>query len=196
MLPISRLSIVNQARIELGRLPVSNINDADDTILLDAKIDILLPVLLQETNWDFAIKYKQDSTPLTTQFTPDYEFTYQLPADYGQMFGWGDFNINFGNLSSSPFLITDGLISTDDNPISYYYIVSNVDVDAISTLFYRTLVLFIASDSALVLTENEDLTKYLNLKYEEARSKAVNRNDMERFIVTDNLHLRWAKLTK
>lgn len=184
MIPISRLSIVNQSLIEIGRLPVSNITDSQDSILMDAKIDILLPVLLQKTNWDFAIKYIEDSTPLTSQFSPDYENTYQLPPDYGQMFSWGNFDYNFSDSSALPFLITDGLISSNDNPISYYYIVSNVDASAISTLFYRALVLFIASDTCLVLTESERLTAYLNQKYNQAISDAINRNDMERFITT------------
>lgn len=184
MLPISKLSIVNQALIELGRLPVTNINDSNDAVLLDAKIDILLPVLLQETQWDFAIKYMEDNTPLTSAFSPDYTYTYQLPSDYGHMFNWGGFNVTFSSPSSLPFLITSGLISTNEKPIQYYYIVDKVDVDAISTMFYRALVLYIASDSALVLTQNQELTKYLRMKYEEEKSKAVNRNDMERFVTT------------
>lgn len=184
MLPISTLSIVNQALLEIARLPVTNINDSPDSILMAAKIDILLPVLLQETHWNFAIKFRQDSTPLTTQFSPDYENTYQLPFDYGQMFNWGDFNNTFSDPGSLPFLITDGLISTNENPISYYYIVSNVDPDALSTLFYRALVLYVASDSCLALTENQALTKYLREKYEYERGRAVNRNDMESFKTT------------
>ena len=184
MIPISRLTIVNQALIEIGRLPVSNIEDSDDAKLLDTKIDILLPVLIQTTQWNFAIKLREDNTPLTSQFSPDYLFTYQLPSDYGHMFSWGSFNTMFADPSSMPFLITDGLISTNTKPIQYYYIVSSVDVDAISTLFYRALILFVASDSSLVLTENSDLTKYLRLKFEKAQSDAINRNDMELFIVT------------
>ena len=52
-LPISRLSIVNQALAKLGRPAVTNINDSNDAELLDLKIDLLLPVLLEYTIWNF-----------------------------------------------------------------------------------------------------------------------------------------------
>lgn len=177
-LPISRLDIVNQALTELGRLPVTNINDSEDATLLDVKLSLLLPVLLQETVWNFAILYREDSTPLTTPLTPDFSYTYQLPADYGRMFQFGNINNNL----DTPYLISNNLISTNEKPISYYYIINDVNVGAISTMFFRAIVLFIASDACLVLTENEKLTQYLKAKYEEEKGKAVNLNDMERYI--------------
>ena len=184
MLPISRLSVVNQALGKIGRLPVTNILDSQDAQLLDLKIDLLLPVLLESTIWNFAIKFVQDSTPLTTQFSPDYSNTFELPPDYGHMYNWGNFDNNFSDQSALPYLITDGLISTNQSQITYYYVVSNVDVSAISTLFYRALVLFIAYDSALVLTENERLLESLYREFQEAKNDAITRNDMERFIVS------------
>jgi len=184
MLPISRLSIVNQALGKIGRLPVTNIEDSEDAQLLDLKIDLLLPVLLESTIWNFALRYVNDTTPLTTQFSPDYEYIFQLPFDYGHMYNWGGFDYNFSDQSALPYLISDGLISTNESEISYYYVVSNVDVSAISTLFYRALVLFIAYDSALVLTENERLLQSLYTEFQEAKSEAILRNDQERYIVS------------
>lgn len=184
MLPISRLSIVNQALGKIGRLPVTNILDSEDAQLLDLKIDLLLPVLLESTIWNFALKYVNDTTPLTTQFSPDYSNTFQLPFDYGHMYNWGGFDYNFSDQAALPYLISDGLISTNESEINYYYVVSNIDVSAISTLFYRALVLFIAYDSALVLTENERLLKELYAEFQEAKSDAILRNDQERFIVS------------
>jgi len=184
MLTISRLSIVNQALGKLGRLPVTNILDSEDAQLLDLKIDLLLPVLLQATEWNFAIKYVQNSTPLTTKFSTDYSNTFQLPFDYGRMFNWGNFDNNFADQSAQPYLISDGLISTNQSSINYYYIVNNISVSAISILFYRTLVLFIAYDTALVLTKDETLMKSIYMQYEESRIEAIIRNDMERYIVS------------
>jgi len=179
-LPISRLDIVNQALTELGRLPVTNINNSEDATLLDAKLNLLLPVLLQETVWNFAILFRKDSTPLTTPLTPDFTYSYQLPADYGRMFQFGNINNNF----SQPYLISNNIISTNEKPISYYYVINDVNVESVSTMFFRAISLFIASDAALVLTENEKLTQYLRQKYEEEKGKAVNLNDMERYITT------------
>jgi hypothetical protein len=179
MLPLSKLSIVNQVLLEIGRLPVTNIDDSPDAELISAKVDLLLPVLLQETHWNFAIKYREDSTPLTTQFSPDYNYTYQLPADFGHLFNWGNFNNNFSDPGAQPFLITDGLINSNSQPITYYYIVNNVDPDALTIMFFRALVLFTASDVSLALTENQSLTSYLRQKYEIEKARAVMRNDME-----------------
>ena len=181
---ISRLSTVNQALLEIGRPKVSNINDSSDSKLMDSKIDILLPLMLQYEDWNFAIKYVSDNTPITQPFTPDYQNTYQLPYDYGRMFSWGNFDNNFADSSAQPFLITDGLISTNDMPANYYYIVNDIDVSAVSTMFWRALVLYIASDSALVLTQNTELTGYLKKKYDDALIDATSRNGMERFVVS------------
>jgi len=184
MLPFSQLSIVNQVLLEIGRLPITNISDSPDAELISAKVDLLLPVLLQETHWNFAIKYRSDNTPLTTQFSPDYNYSYQLPSDYGHMFNWGNFNNNFSDPGAQPFLITDGLINSNSQPINYYYIVKNVDPDALSVMFFRALVLFTASDVSLALTENQQLTSYLRQKYEMEKSRAVMRNDMEFYKTT------------
>lgn len=184
MLPISRLSIVNQALGKIGRPPVTNINDSDDAKLLDLKIDLLHPVLLETTIWNFAVKYVQDSTPITVPFSADYTNTFQLPADYGHMLNWGGFDYNFSDQSALPFFISDGLISTNESNITYYYIVNDVDVSAISTLYYRALVLFIAYDTALVITEDKDLTRELYSEFEIAKGYAITRNDMERYIVS------------
>jgi len=181
---ISRLSTVNQALLEIGRPKVSNVNDSSDSKLMDSKIDILLPLMLQYEDWNFAIKYVSDNTPITQPFTPDYQNTYQLPYDYGRMFSWGNFDNHFSDSSAQPFLITDGLISTNDMPANYYYIVNDIDVSAVSTMFWRALVLYIASDSALVLTQNTELTGYLKKKYDDALIDATSRNGMERFVVS------------
>jgi len=181
---ISRLSTVNQALLEIGRPKVSNVNDSSDSKLMDSKIDILLPLMLQYEDWNFAIKYVSDNTPITQPFTPDYQNTYQLPYDYGRMFSWGNFDNHFSDPSAQPFLITDGLISTNDMPANYYYIVNDIDVSAVSIMFWRALVLYIASDSALVLTQNTELTGYLKNKYDDALIDATSRNGMERFVVS------------
>lgn len=178
MLPVSKLDVINQAMIEIGRLPVTNENDSDASQLISAKIDLLLPLMLLETTWNFAVKYISDSTPNTQQFSPEYLYTYQLPFDYGRLFR---FQTNCWPLT---YMITDGLLLTDILPIQYYYIVNSIDFDAFNALFYRALSLYTASDSCLVLTNNEQLTQYLAQKYEKAKSDAMLFNDMERDVRT------------
>lgn len=176
-LPISKLTVVNQALIELGRQPVSTI-DTDDAKLLAAKTDLLFPLLLKVCDWRFAIKYVSNNTPLTTNFSPDFTYTYQLPPDYGRMIVVGN------NASLDLYELVDGYILTNMKPVTFYYVVNNVDYSVISLNFLRALALYVASDTALVLTHNEHLTQYLRLKYETEKSDAILLNNMERYVRT------------
>lgn len=178
MLPVSKLDVINQALIEIGRLPVTNENDSEASQLISAKIDLLLPLMVLETTWNFAIKFISDNTPNTQSFSPDYLYTYQLPFDFGRFF---KFSTNCWPLT---YQFTDGLLLTNVKPISYYYIVNTIDFDAFNTLFYRALAVFTASDVAFVLTNNESLAKYLLGKYLSAKSDAILFNDIERDIKT------------
>ena len=96
-IPTSKLDVINQALTEIGRPSVSNINDSEDSELLSVKFDLLLPILLEETEWNFAIVYREDSTPLVSPVSPDFNNSFQLPADYGRMFQFGNF---YNNLTS------------------------------------------------------------------------------------------------
>lgn len=177
-LPITQLDVVNQALMEIGSLPVTSVTDNDKAILINSKIDLLLPVLLLSTPWKFAVKYIEDNTPLTLNFSPDYQYTYQLPADYGR----------FWKFSTTVFplqwQIVDGLLQIDVRPVQYYYITNDVPFEFFTPLFYRALALYVASDVAFVLTNNADLAKYLLQKYEDARNNAILLDDMEREVQT------------
>ncbi len=178
MLPISKLSVVNQALLELGKPVVVSINDSDDSQLIAAKLDLLFPLLLEVTFWNFAIIYKLDNTPLTSNPTTYSQYTYQLPANYGRMYLFSPATTGQG------YFISGGQLQTNLKPVDYFYITNDVDYDAISTLFFRALSIYAAADSCLVITENEDLTQYLQAKYEMAKSDAILQNDMELYKVT------------
>lgn len=177
-LPITQLDVVNQALMEIGSLPVTSVTDNEKAILINAKIDLLLPVLLTSTPWKFAVKYVTDNTPLTVDFSPDYQYTYQLPADYGRFWKFST------NVYPLQWQIVDNLLQIDVRPVSYYYIVNTVDFTYFTPLFYRALALYAASDVAFVLTNNADIAKYLFQKYEDARNNAILLDDMEREVST------------
>lgn len=177
-LPISQLSVVNQALIELGKPPVTVLTDNAASVLLAAKSELLLPVLLASSTWNFAIKFRTDNTPITVDFTSDFTYTYQLPGDYGRFFKFAT------SVFPLFYEFFDGLLCTNIKPISYYYVVNNVDYDAISPLFYRALSVFIAADSCTVLTNNVKLTAELREKYLQEKSAAILLNDMERDVIS------------
>lgn len=176
----SQLDVVNQALNELGFPFVEVINQTPGSTLLANKINILHPEMLLRTDWNFAIKYVTDNTPLTTVISPEFLYNYQLPPDYNRLdrFSW------FANAASFGFYfrIIDDVIMTNSRPVQYYYVVNDADLGVIDPLYYRALVLYIAAESAVVLTQNEPLAKLLESKYQQKLSEAILKNDMDRYV--------------
>lgn len=82
-LSLSKLALINQALLELELLSVATVNESDAGKFIAAKLDNLLPNLLLTAHWHFAMKYREDKTPITQNFSPDFSYTYQLPYDLG-----------------------------------------------------------------------------------------------------------------
>lgn len=175
----SQLQLVNACLSEVGRPPVSNVNDSPDSQFISAKISTLYPEVLLECNWNWAIVYREDNTPLTMNFSPDYVYSYRLPGDFGQFYKWASTGAQW-----PIYAIVDGMLLAQTQPVQYYYITNQASFEVLSPLFSRTLVLYAAAKSALVLTSNTDLTKYLEVEYEKMRSRAILQNDMERSVMT------------
>lgn len=170
----SKVDLVNQVLSEFARPPVANISDDDQALLISARLDVYLQELLQRCNWNFAIKYKSDNTPVTQNFSPDFVYTYQLPFDFGKIFKFSQMWLAYE--------FVDGFILANQKPIMYYYIVNMADYSVLPILFQRVLTLYTAARVCLVLTNNEQLTLYLEKEYEQALSNAIKSNDMERLV--------------
>lgn len=174
----TKLDVVNQTLNELGRLPVTNLNDSQDSQLISNKLDILLPQMLTRTDWNFAIKFVEDDNPLSQTFSPDFVYSYQLPADFGRMDRFSPDAVNFGFY----FRLIDGLLATNSKPVKYYYVVNNVDYDVLPPNFYRALVLYAASTSCLTLTQDQSLKRELMQEYKDMLMGAILENNMERYV--------------
>lgn len=175
----SQLQLVNRCLSELGRLSVSSITDSDDAKYVAAKINELYPELLLETNWNFAVVYRTDSTPLSTDFSPDFSYSYQLPGDFGRFFKWAATGAQW-----PVYEFSDGLLLAQTLPVQYYYISNQVSFTVLTPLFSRALILYAAAKSAPTLTNNVSLMGYLERQYEKALVKAILQNDMERSVTT------------
>lgn len=173
------LQLVNRSLSELGRLSVSNINDSQDAQYISAKLSELYPEVLLEYNWNFAVIYRSDSTPLATNFSPDYSYTYQLPGDFGKFFKWAATGAQW-----PIYQFADGLLLAQTLPVQYYYISNQVPFESIPPLFSRAVILYVACKSAPSLTNNTTLAKYLSQEYQLALTKAILQNDMERSVVS------------
>ena len=177
-LPISQLDIINQALIELGKPPVNAFDDTEASRALNYKIDLLFPLLLMKTLWNDFIVYTIINTPNTQSFSPDFAYTYTLPANFGRLFKFGNFPFPV------VYEIFDGLIAANVRPIQFYYIVNTANYNNSSSQFWRALSVWAASDTCMVLTNNDKLTKYLSEKAKDEINNAILLDNMNKELVT------------
>jgi len=175
----SQLQLVNRCLSELGRLAVSAITDSQDAQYVAAKINELFPEMLLETTWNFCVVYRTDDTPLSTNFSPDFSYTYQLPGDFGKFFKWASTGAQW-----PLYEFADGLLLAQTLPVQYYYISNQPSFTVLTPLFSRALILYAAAKSAPTLTNNVQLAQYLQKEYEKILVRAILQNDMERSVQT------------
>ncbi len=175
----THLQLVNRTLSELGRLSVANISESPDAQQASAKIFELEPELYLVYNWSFLVKYTLNSTPLTFNFSPDYQYTYQLPGDFGHFFKWQATGAQW-----PIYEFADGYLLAQVLPVGYYYIVNQAVPEVYTPLFARALVLYAAAKLAPTLTNNIQLTAYLEKEYEKMINKAIVQDDQQRSITT------------
>lgn len=175
----SQLQLVNRCLSELGKLAVASLSDSQDAQYVAAKIDELYPEVLLEANWNFGVIYREDFTPLSINFSPDFVYSYQLPGDFGKFFKWASTGAQWPS-----YEFADGLLLAQTLPVQYYYISNQVPFANLTPLFSRALILYAAFESAPTLTNNIKLIEILEKKYERALVKAILQNDMERSVQT------------
>lgn len=173
----SHLQLVNRTLSELGRLSVASIMESQDAQQASAKIYELEPELYLVYNWSFLTKYIFDNTPLTVNFSPDYSYTYQLPGDFGHFFKW-----QYTSSQWPIYQFTDGFLLAQVKPVGYYYIVNQAVPEVYTPLFARALVLYAAAKLSPTLTNNVQLTAYLEKEYEKMIAKAITQDDQQRSI--------------
>jgi len=172
----SLLDLVNRTLSELGKFPVETIGN-EISVIVSNKIIELAPEVLLDYEWNFAVVYVNNSSPETTNFSPDYVYSYQLPGNYGKFFKWATTGAQWPQ-----YAIWDGMMLANTLPIQYYYIANDVPFEEWPPLVARQLVLYTASKLAPTATNNIKLAEYLTGQYFIARTKAIVQNDMERSV--------------
>lgn len=173
----TQLQMVNMALNELGKPTVSNINDSPAAQQVAAFLTQCYPEVLLECNWNWGVKYVQDSSPLTENYSPDFMYTYLMPSDWGQFFKWSQ-----GTWPVYEFV--DTFILANQTPIQYYYIVNNAPFALVPPLAARAIALYVASKAAPTLVNNAVFTKYLKDEYKIAKINAILQNDQQRLITS------------
>jgi hypothetical protein len=174
----SLLDLTNRALSELGRLSVSQIENSPDAQQVSAKILELYKEVLLDYNWNFAVVYVANYSPETTNFSPDYVYSYQLPGNYGKFFKWATTGAQWPY-----YAIIDGMLLANTLPVQFYYIANDVPFEKWPPLVARQLVLYAAAKCAPTMTNNMNLTDYLMKEYELVRARAILENDMERSVM-------------
>lgn len=179
----SLLDLTNYALAELGRPNVTTIDPLDpstspDAIYVSNKIIELYKEVLLDYEWNFAVVFVQDYSPLTTNFSVDYVYSYALPGDFGRFFQWA-----YTGADWPIYAFMDGMLLANTLPVQYYYIRSDVPFEFWPPLVARMLVLYAACKSCPSLTNDVKLTAYLKEEYREMRMKAITQQDMERSVV-------------
>lgn len=186
-MPTSQIDVINQVLNEIARPAIDAVllqtGAPPDALVVQNKLNLLLPDLLLRGEWVFAVKYLLNNTPNTVSFSPDFLYSYTLPPDYGRFYALSPlstYNANFGLY----YAILDGQFCTNSKPLQLYYIVNNVDYSVLPAAFTRALVYYCAFEVSMPLTNNLELTAYLKQKYKEALTDAVRYNDMERMVIS------------
>lgn len=174
----SQLEMVNRTLAELGRPAVQQIAGNANAEYIAAKIAELYPELLLSYTWTFATVYKYDDNPRSVNFSPDFTYTYQLPANFGQFFKWATSGAQY-----PAYEFVDGLLLAQTRPVQYYYIVNDADYTVFPPLFARAVVLYAASESAPILTNDVQLATYLEKKFLMTLDKAIKQDAMQRSVV-------------
>jgi hypothetical protein len=133
--------------------------------------------VLLDYNWNFAVVYVANYSPETTNFSSDFVYSYQLPGDYGKFFQWA-----YTGSDWPTYAIWDGMLLANTLPIQYYYISKDIPFEFWPPLVARQLVLYAACKACPTLTNNMQLSEYLEKEYMKARIKAIQENDNERSI--------------
>lgn len=171
----SEVTLVNDALSELGKPPISAVNDNPLAAALAYKIAQLHPELLLSDNWIFASVYVEDSTPVSPDYSPDYTYTYQLPPNFGRFFRWSK-----AMPRQFDYQFADGYLLSYTNPIAYWYIVNDASYAVLPPLYAKALSVYAASQLCLVHTNNAELTAYLEKRYMAHLADAIKYNQTQR----------------
>jgi hypothetical protein len=112
---LSKVQVISNSISILGHAPIITLDDGDDLVVAaEQAYDLLLPSVLSQSNWRFAVQIQQLS--LTTETLPDeipWKYVYSLPADFiktirviPQSYDWEIFENNkiYSNISSAFYM--------------------------------------------------------------------------------------------
>ena len=191
--PVSKIDVINMVLTHLGRKTIANVANDPNGSLISNAINIYFPELLVKTNWNQTVAYREDTNPITDNFNPEYNYGYQLPANFGTI---------YKVQKAYRWAIQDNIIFSDANPIKYFYNVNvknfgDGDFSIFPQIFLIALSLYVAAMVCATVTNNLALQTRLDnlalLKIKEAgifnrynqQILQMPNNDYNRVILVD-----------
>lgn len=178
MLPVTMVTLTNMVLNELGRPGVANISNDDSATVIAQRLNTFIPQALLRENWVWTLKQKTDDTPRTTTPNNYYNYSYQLPPDYGRIYDVETFY---------DWQVIDGTICTNVKPIVYFYNVNysafqSGDFSIFPPEFQDYLALFVAARVGKPLTQDLTLCAQLFQAAEMKLGECIQKNRMEQLI--------------
>ena len=161
----SKVLIISNAFVLLGSNPINSISTGNPIIAAASTIyDSLIPSLLSERPWRFALK-QYSLSPLTDSPTlNEWSYIYQLPADCLSVYR------SYPNTHGGYAIYGNKLYSNIDSLQIEY--IANVDESKFTKSFIMLAVYAMASNIAMPLTQKVSLAQYWDMKKDEQMSIA------------------------
>ena len=158
----SDVSICSKALLKIGAQTITSFEDGTAEAEVAANLyPLVRDGLLSSYPWSFAVLQKRlarlDIKPLA-----DYQYAYQLPADYLRIISAGTGNRGRG----AEYRIYENKIYTDAEELIITYI-SRVDENIFPTFFQEALVASLAYEFCLPLTESTSRAEHLQKRAED-----------------------------
>lgn len=161
---MASIQLINRVYNLLGREHQDSSNSDDWGQIISDTIDSKIKLLLESNIWSFALKYKKLGRK-TKNDNPYYNYEYELPVDCIKVLEvYKPFNTNnttkiSREISSYLFEILGNSLYTNIDEILVKYKIDNVSMNQIPQAFIEALAYLSASEVALTLLENSNLSK-------------------------------------
>lgn len=174
---MAAVQIINRVYNLLGRSHQdSSVSDAWGQIISDT-IDAKLKIMLESNTWSFAVKFKELAQSTSTT-NPSFKYEYPLPIDCFKVIEvynpYKQDGITTISDSIEPYLyeILGKNLFSDVTSILVKYKIASASIDELPQAFIDSLAYLSASELAINLLENSQLSQMFLMSYERYRSIA------------------------
>lgn len=179
----SEVQIINSALMKLGQEPVSARTENNKRArIMDQQYDLARQSLLRHYVWNFA-KERIELAPLVE--TPEFGFLYKslLPARCLRVIGLYNeaepsYQINYTG-SRIPFKVEGRHIFSDEDPLRIFIMQDVTDPAQFDALFVNCFAWFLASETAIAITNDKGKYGIADKAFQEAIKAARAANAME-----------------